>query len=1418
MAQLNESWRMAGAIAAGGGAAGDSTITYREASAWFDTHLEILLALMGDAARAEAWDVAIALNDNLTLFLLRSEAWPELERAASLAVAASEALGDTGGEIRARQARAMAHQQMGHEADAEADFRRVDGLTAAQGDPLRRAQLLAQWAQSKQDLGRLQEANRMLQEAAALYRAAGSRPGEAKVLTDLGDLLAREGATKAAVARYSEAREIFSAIDDRRSEAVVLHHLGVAYARIPRYQEALDAFTTAASMCEEIGDEVRAARVWWLRAQLHWQLGNDAEAEEDARRAWAGLPRDASTAAEIASMLSAIQTMRAIDALIAAPHEGERRAVVAAHPELLDPAAEAILIQRLQSAQAEGRRPQSISIARQTLAALRGEEAGRRVAATWAELGRLATGEAPLPQGLKPLIRQILTAENGDEQQRLQLRRQALASVQRHEHPRIWARLSRELAGDLLRTRGPGAADRHDEAIATLEHVLQVIECRDDLEEWFHAQCELGRAYRNRPRGNPAANTETAISCFELALAHLPPGLSPLDWAAVIHDLGNAHVDRVTDDRRASVEHAMRCYEQALGVFTRGARPVDWARVQTNLGNAYLYHPDTTPENTQRAIRCFENALTVGAAAGPIPHALALHHLGNAYRRQTEGDRAQNRERAFPLLEQAVDEYERAGAPSLAAQAAHDLGIAYMDRLAGRLAENVEDAIRWYERALEYRSRDEAPAQWAATTDNLANAYNARVYGREAENLEQAIALQQAALEVYGPDFLPFEWARTLFNLAGSLRRRTGGDRHADLEHATRLYEQALEVRRRDVVPVEWAETVENLAATWASRTDGHPAGNLVRAEGLYREALEVFRSEGLPDAVQRTAGGLGDVLSTLGRWSDAVVAYREAVEASELLYQSSLLRESKNIELGEAGDLTRRAAYAQARAGDAEGAVIALEHGRARALGEALARDAFDLAELREAAPALFAAYRRAAARVRTVESVERSHGGRGSDDQDPVKVGTTLGAEARDARAELSATIGAIRALPGHEGFASPPSLAEIARAASSERPLVYLVVTAWGAMALVVSGPAGDVNVTSIRLDQLTLEWLQRLLVIADGDTVAGGYIPAQLGDGADVDVALQDVLPQLGRLTKPIANHLRGMGAGAVTLVPTGGLGLVPLHAGVYPEPEGARSLLDDFDVAYAPSARAAIAARGVTSAGSGNRHLVAVSNPTGDLPYASLEVDLIRGLFASHTVLRSGDAATKAKVVDAVRRSSHVHFACHGRYNPKDPLSSHLALADGPLTLREVIDSGSFAGVGLVVASACQSAVTEFSRIPDEAIGFPAGFLQAGAAGIVATLWSVPDLSSSLLMNRFYELLLKAASSDDHYAPVNPAAALAGAQRWLRNLTAGRLLDYASRYPAVVEAFGPALKFARARPNARPFARPSYWAPYLYVGA
>ena len=73
-----------------------------------------------------------------------------------------------------------------------------------------------------------------------------------------------------------------------------------------------------------------------------------------------------------------------------------------------------------------------------------------------------------------------------------------------------------------------------------------------------------------------------------------------------------------------------------------------------------------------------------------------------------------------------------------------------------------------------------------------------------------------------------------------------------------------------------------------------------------------------------------------------------------------------------------------------------------------------------------------------------------------------------------------------------------------------------------------------------------------------------------------------------------------------------------------------------------------------------------------------------------------------------------------------------------MTLRDLLDSDlDLSASRLAVLSACQTGIIDFRRIPDEAIGFPAGLLQAGVPGVVSTLWLVDDISTALLLARFY---------------------------------------------------------------------------------
>jgi len=93
--------------------------------------------------------------------------------------------------------------------------------------------------------------------------------------------------------------------------------------------------------------------------------------------------------------------------------------------------------------------------------------------------------------------------------------------------------------------------------------------------------------------------------------------------------------------------------------------------------------------------------------------------------------------------------------------------------------------------------------------------------------------------------------------------------------------------------------------------------------------------------------------------------------------------------------------------------------------------------------------------------------------------------------------------------------------------------------------------------------------------------------------------------------------------------------------------------------------------------------------------------------------------------------------------------------------------------------ACQSGHYDTALSPDEFLGLPGGFLQAGAACVIASLWKVDDLATAVLMMRFYELLDPRPDS----ASQAPVAALRVARLWMRDLTPQGVGEFRRRHGA-----------------------------------
>jgi CHAT domain-containing protein len=168
----------------------------------------------------------------------------------------------------------------------------------------------------------------------------------------------------------------------------------------------------------------------------------------------------------------------------------------------------------------------------------------------------------------------------------------------------------------------------------------------------------------------------------------------------------------------------------------------------------------------------------------------------------------------------------------------------------------------------------------------------------------------------------------------------------------------------------------------------------------------------------------------------------------------------------------------------------------------------------------------------------------------------------------------------------------------------------------------------------------------------------------------------------------------------------------------------------------------------------NAQVVAAGVGGGSLPHVAAELEAVRSACGVGTRVLADAAATTAALRETLPGAHLLHLACHGEFRADSPYFSQLSLADGPLTLGDA--SSLPLGGCLVTLSACETGVNLVAA-GDEVIGLVRGFLLAGAAGVVSTLWTVDDQATARWMTTFYGRLRLGLS---------PAASLAAAQRKL----------------------------------------------------
>jgi CHAT domain-containing protein/tetratricopeptide (TPR) repeat protein len=302
-----------------------------------------------------------------------------------------------------------------------------------------------------------------------------------------------------------------------------------------------------------------------------------------------------------------------------------------------------------------------------------------------------------------------------------------------------------------------------------------------------------------------------------------------------------------------------------------------------------------------------------------------------------------------------------------------------------------------------------------------------------------------------------------------------------------------------------------------------------------------------------------------------------------------------------------------------------------------------------------------------------------------------------------------------------------------------------------------------------------------------------------------------------LVAPVEEHLAG--AEEVLIVPHKELFEVPWAALI--DAHG-HFLIERHVLRVAPSLRVADQAAGKAAQRPAQQrpgHVVLVGNPRptrlSSLPFAEDEVNAVEGIlnraemqvleehfFRSNCIPR----ATKGRVKRALEGAGWVHLALHGDIDTDSlvlavPDSSDPDHAQPDLSMLEVQGSDEAAdkreGVRLgegatVVLSACNTGRGEIKA--EGVVGLARGFLLAGAAAAVVSLWSVDDGSTAALMEQMYQHLVEGCTV--------PQALRLAMLRLARRPTLHQPVSEKDVVDGLLEAW----------------KRPMHWAGFLVMGA
>ena len=1025
-----------------------------------------------------------------------------------------------------------------------------------------------------------------------------------------------------------------------------------------------------------------------------------------------------------------------------------------------------------------------------------------------------------------------------------------------------WAKVQITLAAVWADRRDGRAKDNFDNALKCIEAALTVF--TEDRFPVDHARAQhlYRRLKADRIAGAKPEDVHLSLDKLRQAFQATPPDTNASDWIQLGTDLAGMLYDLRGPEREAALEEAIDIYQQVLAKMSPETHPAMWPMVMGNLANAFAVRlSGDKADNIEEAIRIQQEALLhINQSAHPHAWAYGTWLLAASYSDRLLGYPADNNEKAICLLEEALVIVDEWSYPHTRRDVLETLGTAYQDRVRGSRLSNLERAVAALEGAKRLRDKAEDIEHWVRIDQKLLGAErqlhslredqdlssNASNHEQERKKADPAVFFAHLTenAEAIDPAQFPQTWFSAQLALGDAYINYPLSDTSdlefgnfvavmvSQIERAVETYEKTLAVVGEDKFPLHWCiakrriSTAYELLAhfvSWRSEAfpnEAHDAGELEaaskgtktcleRAAAAMRDVLSVNTVDRLSRLFLGDAIRLANLESQLHNWEEALKAYASAAAAADYILADS---EASDVEaeqtLAELGDLAALAPIAAIECGHVHTALELAEAGRARLLAKTLSLNALF------SEPAAFKELRSIQGQIRDLEARLAA----------PLTIDRATPLDSlMELRTELKELIDKERFSVGPDFKDIETMILDICSDGSvivlpcqsrrGGRLLAACVTNAEVRYAVVDTPDITDLShLYAYRSANRSRSWEQAYLRYQSDKLPE--YLWRATVDATAPIIAKAFVLPlesALQQLNIEKTRHLR--------ILPNGPIGHLPLASANGSADE--EPLLEQHSISFVPSLTSLHRAHKRPSAEPLGT-IAICSNPTRGPQSTGLEERAVSSFFPDNRVISvSSPDLTKQSILTALSQSRIWHFASHGRFVREDPSKSGVQLPDGEwLTMQEIVESPDLFAPDLVVLSACETGLYGLKSLPNEFVGLPNAYLQAGARGVLATLWPVKSDPTALVLSKFYECLI--------HQGLGPAEAIRRAQLWLKEAETDELItlletmvdEGIAEVDEVSQVCGRLQRFQEKHAGefgSKPFRSAAYWGGFVYYG-